>query len=74
MRIVLVSDTHLTPRATAFAENWAAVSAWIDRTAPDLVVNLGDITADGVDAPGELDAASVVFARLGRAMRQAARP
>lgn len=69
MRIVLVSDTHLAPRATAFAENWTAAAAWIGRNAPDLVVNLGDITADGVSAPGELDAASVVFEALGRPMR-----
>jgi 3',5'-cyclic AMP phosphodiesterase CpdA len=69
MRIVLVSDTHLAPRATAFAENWTAAAAWIGRNAPDLVVNLGDITADGVSAPEELDAASVVFEALGRPMR-----
>lgn len=69
MRIVLVSDTHLTPRAAAFAENWAAAAAWIDRSGPDLVVNLGDITADGVGDPTELDAASTTFAGLGRPMR-----
>ena len=64
MKIVLVSDTHLTPRVAAFGENWAVVRAWIEAAAPDLVVNLGDITADGADHPEELDAARPAFAGL----------
>ena len=47
MRIVLVSDTHLTPRTAAFTENWSAVARWIESTKPDLVVHLGDIPANG---------------------------
>jgi 3',5'-cyclic AMP phosphodiesterase CpdA len=69
MRIVLVSDTHLAPRAAAFAANWAVVAAWIDRTAPDLVVNLGDITADGAGDAAQLDAAAAVLAPIRCPMR-----
>ncbi len=69
MKIALVSDTHLTPRAAAFGENWETARAWIEASAPDLVVNLGDITADGVHDPGELGAARLAFDRLSRPMR-----
>jgi Calcineurin-like phosphoesterase len=68
MRIALVSDSHLTPRTSAFSENWATVATWIDKTAPDLVVHLGDITMDGVSDPGELDTAFPAFASVGRPM------
>jgi 3',5'-cyclic AMP phosphodiesterase CpdA len=47
MKLVLISDTHLTPRAAAYRDNWYIVAAWIEAIAPDLVVHLGDITADG---------------------------
>jgi 3',5'-cyclic AMP phosphodiesterase CpdA len=44
MKLVLISDTHLTPRAAAYRDNWYIVAAWIEAIAPDLVVHLGDIT------------------------------
>jgi 3',5'-cyclic AMP phosphodiesterase CpdA len=69
MKIAIVSDTHLTPRVTAFGENWAAVRAWIEAAAPDLVVNLGDISADGATHPDELDSARPAFAGLRSEMR-----
>jgi 3',5'-cyclic AMP phosphodiesterase CpdA len=69
MRIAIVSDTHLTPRTPAFTGNWAVVAAWIDRAAPNLVVHLGDISADGVGDAEELDAAFTAFAGVGASMR-----
>ena len=69
MRLVLVSDTHITPRAAAFGDNWEAVRVWIEARAPDLVVNLGDISADGAHDPGELEAARLAIGRLSRPMR-----
>lgn len=69
MKLVLVSDTHLTPRTTAFTDNWLAAQIWIEATAPSLVVHLGDITADGARDPGELSAARSVFARLAQETR-----
>jgi 3',5'-cyclic AMP phosphodiesterase CpdA len=69
MKIALVSDTHLTPRVAAFGDNWAVARDWIEAAGPDLVVNLGDITADGVERPDELDAARTAFTGLGPAVR-----
>jgi 3',5'-cyclic AMP phosphodiesterase CpdA len=64
MRVVLISDTHLTPRAAAFTDNWSVVARWIEAARPDLVVHLGDITADGASDLDELVAARAVFARF----------
>ena len=64
MKLVLVSDTHLTSRTAAFGDNWAVVRAWIEASAPDVVVNLGDITADGAGDSRELSAARAAFAGL----------
>jgi 3',5'-cyclic AMP phosphodiesterase CpdA len=69
MRVVLVSDTHLTGRTAAFGANWRAVRRWIEALEPDLVVHLGDITADGAHEARELEAARAVFADLPTAMR-----
>jgi 3',5'-cyclic AMP phosphodiesterase CpdA len=69
LRVAIVSDTHLTPRTAAYAQNWTAVATWIETTTPALVVHLGDITANGVTDPGELDAAAAVFAGITRPMR-----
>lgn len=57
MRIAVVSDTHLAPRVPAFGADWAVVAAWIDGVAPDVVVHLGDVSADGASDPGEFEKA-----------------
>jgi 3',5'-cyclic AMP phosphodiesterase CpdA len=64
MKLVLISDTHLTPRAAAYRDNWYIVAAWIEAIAPDLVVHLGDITADGAHDTRELESARLAFNRL----------
>lgn len=69
MRIAIVSDSHLTPRAAAFADNWQRACAWIADLAPDLVVHLGDISADGASDLGELEAARAAFDSLPCAFR-----
>jgi alkaline phosphatase D len=40
VKIVLVSDTLLAPRATAFRKNWDVIARWIEELRPDLVVHL----------------------------------
>jgi len=57
MRIVLVSDSHLSPVVGAFGDNWLAIEAWIASMRPDMVVHLGDITAYGDEDPAELSQA-----------------
>jgi 3',5'-cyclic AMP phosphodiesterase CpdA len=64
MKLVLISDTHLTPRAAAYRDNWYIVAAWIEAIAPDLVVHLGDITADGAHDTRELESARLAFNAL----------
>ncbi len=47
MRIIQISDTHLSPGKTHFAGNWAPLAEWIARVRPDLVIHTGDVTVDG---------------------------
>lgn len=61
MRIVLLSDTHVAARAGAFNANVQAALQWIRVARPDLVIHLGDITADAVAADGELEFAARQF-------------
>ena len=55
MRIVQISDTHLSQDNSRFLDNWAPLSAWIADPHPDLVIHTGDVTVDG--AGGEADLA-----------------
>jgi len=64
MRIILISDTHLTEPATAFTANVQAAIDWIEAERPDLVVHLGDITADGANHPDQFAFARRVLSRI----------
>ncbi|HET6950357.1 MAG TPA: metallophosphoesterase [Acidimicrobiales bacterium] len=63
-RVVVVSDTHLSPRAPEAVANWAAVVDHVAATAPDLVVHAGDVTAQGDERPDELTFAADHLGRL----------
>jgi predicted phosphodiesterase len=69
MRIAIISDTHLSERTPRFADNARAALDWIGRASPDLIVHLGDITADGAAYPEELAFARDVFADTPARMR-----
>jgi 3',5'-cyclic AMP phosphodiesterase CpdA len=69
MRIVLISDTHFAAHASAFMDNGRAVVRWIETTAPDLVIHLGDVTADGVKDPAHFDAAASVLGAISAPLR-----
>ena len=49
VRIVQISDTHLSPSKRHFHDNWEPLRAWIAASKPDLVVHTGDVTVDGAD-------------------------
>jgi 3',5'-cyclic AMP phosphodiesterase CpdA len=68
MKIALVSDSHLSPHDRLLAENWRAVDRWIDEAAADLVVHLGDITANGAEDAAELGHAHQAVTRADRDM------
>jgi 3',5'-cyclic AMP phosphodiesterase CpdA len=54
MRVILVSDTHLSPAAPEAAANWDAVLRYIGANAPDVVIHLGDLTLDGAHNADDL--------------------
>ncbi len=47
MRIIQITDTHLSPSKTHFNSNWQPLAGWIAREKPDLVVHTGDLALDG---------------------------
>ena len=47
MRIIQISDTHLSPGKAHFTDNWAPLARWIADQHPDLVIHTGDVTVDG---------------------------
>ena len=49
MRIIQISDTHLSPGKAHFADNWPPLARWIAEQRPDLVIHTGDVTVDGAD-------------------------
>jgi 3',5'-cyclic AMP phosphodiesterase CpdA len=49
VRVLQISDTHLSPMKPHFGSNWEPVAAWIARQKPDLVIHTGDVTVDGAD-------------------------
>lgn len=49
VRIIQISDTHLSPTKQHFQENWEPLRAWIAARNPDLVIHTGDVTVDGAD-------------------------
>lgn len=65
MRIVLISDTHLAAAAVAFTRNAEVAAARVRELAPDLVIHLGDVTADGVGDPAQFSFARAVLGGLG---------
>ncbi|WP_343699004.1 metallophosphoesterase [Caulobacter sp.] len=64
MRLALISDTHLAPVAAAFNANVEAAIDWIEAWAPDAVIHLGDVTADGAEDPAQFEHARRVLSRL----------
>ena len=67
MRIIQISDTHLSPGKAHFVDNWAPLAGWIAEQQPDLVIDTGDVTVDGADTERTC-AMRRVDARLGGAV------
>jgi 3',5'-cyclic AMP phosphodiesterase CpdA len=55
LRVILVSDTHLSPDAPEAQANWEAVLRHVAEAAPDAVIHLGDLTQDGAHDRGHLE-------------------
>ena len=54
MKIIQITDTHLSSLKPHFQENWKPLVQWIDSMDPDLVVHTGDLTVDGADFEEDL--------------------
>ena len=65
MRIVQISDTHLSPGKAHFADNWAPLADWIAAQRPDLVIHTGDVTVDGAGAEDDLAYSAGLLRGLG---------
>lgn len=64
LRLVQISDTHLSRRRPFFQHNWELLIAILAESAPDLVVCTGDMSVDGADFEDELAFAAEQFRRI----------
>lgn len=65
MRIVQITDTHLSRGKAHFADNWAPLAQWIGAQRPDLVIHTGDVTVDGAGVEDDLVHAAGLLRELG---------
>jgi 3',5'-cyclic AMP phosphodiesterase CpdA len=69
MRIIQISDTHLSPGKAHFTDNWAPLADWIAQQRPDLVIHTGDVTVDGADVEEDLRYTAELLRGLGARFR-----
>jgi 3',5'-cyclic AMP phosphodiesterase CpdA len=65
MRVIQISDTHLSAGKPQFADNWPPLAAWIAARHPDLVIHTGDVTVDGAGTEADLAHAAGLMNALG---------
>jgi 3',5'-cyclic AMP phosphodiesterase CpdA len=63
-QILVVSDTHLSPKTPDAVANWSAIVDHVAATGPDLVLHLGDLALDGPHGEGDLQYARAQLDRL----------
>jgi 3',5'-cyclic AMP phosphodiesterase CpdA len=65
MRVIQISDTHLSRRHQQFADNAEALAQWVRDRKPDLIINTGDASMDGASDPDDLVYTAEWHASLG---------
>jgi 3',5'-cyclic AMP phosphodiesterase CpdA len=65
MRIIQITDTHLSRDKAHFADNWAPLARWIAAQRPDLVIHTGDVTVDGADVEDDMAYSAGLLRDLG---------
>lgn len=65
MRIIQISDTHLSPGKAHFADNWAPLARWIVEQRLDLVIHTGDVTVDGAGVEADMRYSAELMHGLG---------
>jgi 3',5'-cyclic AMP phosphodiesterase CpdA len=68
-RLAQISDTHLSRDRPFFVENFKVVAAALAASAPDLVVNTGDVSSDGATVESDLAEARRLQDTIGLPMR-----
>jgi 3',5'-cyclic AMP phosphodiesterase CpdA len=64
MRVIQISDTHLSRNKPHFDDNWAPLARWIAALRPDLVLHTGDVSVDGAEVDDDLAYAAQLLAGL----------
>lgn len=64
LRLIQISDTHLSGRKPLFQGNFDTLCAWLHADPPDLIVCSGDLSLDGADRDEDLRFAAAQLARL----------
>lgn len=54
MRVLQISDTHLSPGKRHFLANWGPLRDWIVQQKPDVTIHTGDLTVDGADVDDDI--------------------
>ncbi|NKN36069.1 metallophosphoesterase [Agrobacterium sp. a22-2] len=54
MKIVQITDTHLSPSKPHFNGNWEPLARWVNAQNADLVIHTGDLSVDGADLVEDL--------------------
>jgi 3',5'-cyclic AMP phosphodiesterase CpdA len=65
MRIIQITDTHLSRGKAHFAGNWAPLARWIATQHPDLVIHTGDVTVDGAEVEDDMAYSAGLLRDLG---------
>ena len=65
VRVIQISDTHLSPTKQHFGANWAPVVRWIAAHKPDLVIHTGDVTVDAADQEADATHCATLLKSLG---------
>ena len=69
LRVIQISDTHLSRQKPHFAGNWPPLAAWIAAERPDLVIHSGDLSIDGADTEDDLAYCAALLRDLGLPFR-----
>lgn len=64
MRVIQISDTHVSATQDYFAHNRDGVTAWLATAEADLIINTGDVSMNGAVAPADLETAARWHASL----------
>ncbi|MGI3903633.1 MAG: metallophosphoesterase family protein [Janthinobacterium lividum] len=64
MKLLQITDTHLSPAKAQFIDNWEPLARWIAEIGPDLIVHTGDLSVDGADHEADLAFAIELIRRL----------